>query len=158
MDAASDGSTYNLLASDGSWYKENTAYSDAGNWYGVVVRTGWLPFAKLHGRKRFRRAVLSGEYKDGHNLRVRYYLEKDPFLQEWLWTATQLTPQTLPLYQVRIDPRWQLGQTFSWEFIEEVFVDGGIPYVDTRGFTLTGMSAMIGHLGRLRPMPTVASK
>ena len=157
IDAAHDGSVYNLLADDGEWHKETPgSYADAGNWYGVTVRTGWLPFNKLYGRKRFRRMVLGGERKGQHSLRVRYYLEKDPYLQEWLFEDPVLS--TLPLYQVRIDPRWQLGQTYSWEFIEEQFTDGDTPIVDTEGFTLTGMSAMVGHLGRLRPMPTAASK
>ena len=75
-------------------------------------------------------------------------------------TLTQLSAQLaqMALYQVRVDPRWQLGQTYSWEFIEEMGIAGEEMVADTEGFTLTGMSAMVGHMGRLRPMPGAASK
>lgn len=156
-DAAHDGTSYHLLANDGGWYTEEVGnYTDANLWYGVTVRTGWLPFAHIHGRKRLRRMVASGEYKGTHNLRIRYYLEKDPYLQEWLFYDKQLAQ--MALYQVRVDPRWQLGQTYSWEFIEEMGIAGEEMVADTEGFTLTGMSAMVGHMGRLRPMPGAASK
>lgn len=157
IDAAHDGTDYHLLASDGAWFTEDTTgYSDANLWYGMTIRTGWLPFSHLHGRKRFRRMVVSGEYKATHNLRIRYYLEKDPYLEQWVFTDATLNAQAL--YQVRVDPRWQLGQTYSWEFIEEIGAIGGETVADTEGFTLTGMSAMVGHMGRLRPMPSAASK
>lgn len=157
VDAAHDGSSYHLLASDGAWLTETPGtYADMGTWYGMQVRTGWLPFSHLHGRKRFRRMVVSGEYKDTHNLRIRYYLEKGPPLQQWVFQDSALS--LMALYQVRVDPRWQLGQTFSWEFVEELGAIGGDTVPNTEGFTLTGMSAMVGHMGRLRPMPSAASK
>lgn len=63
---------YTYAKASGVVYRENDGYADGGTApVRLRVKTGWLQFAGLQGFQRARKALVLGDYKGPHRLRIR---------------------------------------------------------------------------------------
>lgn len=71
--------TYAFAKSDGKTFTENTdSYEDAGSFVKLKLTTSWLSFAGVQGYQRVYRALVLGEYKSDHSLRVQIGYDFSP--------------------------------------------------------------------------------
>lgn len=78
-------SDYFYLREDGSLYKENSdSFSDASSPIRFKIETGWLSLVELQGVQRAYHAMLLGDFKSSHKLRVRVAYN---FIDAWVQEA-----------------------------------------------------------------------
>jgi len=72
ISAVTIGNDYYYLREDGALYKENrTSFGDASSPIRFKIETGWLSLVALQGIQRAYHAMLLGDFKSNHRLRVR---------------------------------------------------------------------------------------
>lgn len=72
------GNVYHYLRNDGDTYKESSGYTDGGKRIPLVIETAWLKLAGyLQGFQRIWHALILGEYKSSHVLRLYYQVDYD---------------------------------------------------------------------------------
>lgn len=78
------GNDYYYLRENGALFQENrTSFADAGSPVKMRLETGWLSLADTQGFQRAYHALLLGEFKSAHKLRVRVaYNFKEAWVHE----------------------------------------------------------------------------
>lgn len=147
---------YYYLREDGAIYQENrTSYSDAGSPIKMRIETAWLSFVTLQGFQRAYKAMLLGDYKSEHKLRVKVaYDFKEAWIQEALIDPTDFvsapaygaespygsgTPYggSGALYQARLDFKQQKCESMRLS-IEDSQADAG------EGLSLSAITLWVG--------------
>lgn len=82
LSAVAVDSDYYYLREDGALYKENPdSFSDASSPIRMRIETGWLYLADLQGYQRVYYALLLGEFKSSHKLRIKVAYD---FVDAWV--------------------------------------------------------------------------
>lgn len=150
------GNDYYYLREDGSLYKENrTSFSDAASAIKFRLETGWLSMSELQGFARAYHAIILGEFKSAHKLRVKVaYNFVDAWVDDVLIDTSDFASDTAygdstpygnesvyggsgNLYQMRVNFQQQKCQSLKL-LIEDAQSEPG------EGLTLSGITVRAG--------------
>jgi len=154
---------YLYIDTDNNIFQETPGeYLDGGTFVSGKVSTGWIPLAGLQGFQRAYRAVVLGQMKSDHILRVKVYTDyHDTVQQEQLFTVGDILSSnsgfygdgvygtgtyggTIPnLYQFEVHLARQKCQAVRIE-IEDVFDNSELGSNTGEGMTLSGVTLQVG--------------
>lgn len=127
---------FTYLKSDGSVLEESTGYTDDGAFIPLSLVTSWISMAGMQGFQRIYKALLLGEQKGNHTLRVKVRRDFDStILQTDDIDATAISPA---VYQWRVFPKVQKCEAIQLE-MTDVQTSGF-----NEGFSISDLTLEIG--------------
>lgn len=154
VDAALWRGRFCYLRSDGTVMRETPgAYTDAGSFIRLRLKTAWLQLAQMQGFQRIYKALVLGSYKTPHKLRVRLAYDFNPVPSQ----VVDVTPEggtaygadafgagsfggEFPLYQWRVNPSRQKCQAMQLTLEDVLDPEAG----PGESMTLTGVTLEVG--------------
>jgi hypothetical protein len=160
------GNDYFYLREDGTPYKENrTKFADGSSPIKFRIETGWLSLTGLQGFQRAYKALLLGDFKSAHKLRIKVaYDFKEAWVHEVLINPTDFINDSTygddspygsgspyggdgNLYQMRVDFKQQRCQSIKL-LIEDAQTEAG------EGLSLSGITIEVGAKAGVQRVPT----
>ena len=115
VDAVNFQDQYTYLVPTGEIRKENTAFTDDGDFIPMKIETGWLNLAGLQNYQRIYHVMIVGTYKSPHTLQVQLYRD---FIETPFETVTIPVATAPTKYQYRIFPSIQKCEAIKIKITE----------------------------------------
>lgn len=135
VDAVNFQDQYTYLVPTGEIRKENTAFTDDGDFIPMKIETGWLNLAGLQNYQRIYHIMLVGTYKSPHTLQVQLYRD---FIETPFETVTIPVATAPTKYQYRIFPSIQKCESIKIKITELQ----SVPYGE--GFDISAINIELG--------------